>query len=87
MRVLTTYEIDANQQPNPFKSKNAGLASTGKTISELTFQDHFNTYLQQAHATAVDRCAESQVAGIYWGFLPALKVQQKLEPTLEDIAT
>ena len=87
MRVHSTYEIDANQQPNPFKTQSAGVASTGKTSTELSFQDHLNTYLQQAQAQTITRCAESQVAGIFMGFHPALRVQQKLDPTLKEIAT
>ena len=84
MYVHSTYEVNTHQQQNPFVSQTIGHASPGKPASGLSFKEQFNLYSQKAGAPTVSRQAENQVAGIFWGFLPLLRVQTKPEPTPDD---
>jgi len=81
MRVHSTSEVNTHQQQNPFVSQNADSASVGRTSSDLSFAEQLKFQYQQAGASAVTGNTESRVAGLYWGFYPALKEQPKQEPT------
>jgi hypothetical protein len=86
MRVHSTNEVNTHYPENPFNTPNAGIASTGEKSSGLSFDDYLKTFVQQASVPQVTRNTENQVAGIFWGAFPMLRVQTKPEPTLEDIA-
>jgi len=87
MRVHSTSEVNTHQQQNPFIMQNTGLASAGNTSSELSFAEQLKIQYQQASASAVTGNTESRVAGLYWGFYPALKEPPKSEPTLKTRAS
>jgi len=84
MYVQSTYEVNTNQQLSPFVPQPVGHTTPVKTPSGLTFKEHLNRQFQQASVQAVSRDAENQVAGIFWGFLPLLRVQTKPEPSEDD---
>jgi len=83
MRVHSTYEVNTRQQQHPFVPRAIGSAGSGKTATELTFEEHLKSYLAQRNAATVTRQAETQAAGLFWGYYPSLKVQSKPEKTLE----
>ena len=82
MRVHSINELNTKQQHNPFVSQNPDSGSTAKTAGGLSFEDHLRSYLPQTVAPTVNIQAQNQVAGMFWGFHPSLKVQQKPESTL-----
>jgi len=84
MRVHSTYEVNTHQQQNPYVLQTIGHASPGKAASGLSFKEQFTLYSQQASVPTVSRQSENEVAGIFWGFLPLLRVQTKPEPTPDD---
>jgi len=86
MRVHSTYEVNTRQQQNPFVPRTAASASAGKTAAGLTFEEHLKLYFSQSNPTALTQQAETQTSGVYLGYYPSLKVQQKPEATLEASA-
>jgi len=87
MRIHSISEVNTHQQQNPFVATNAGLASAGKTASELTFEELLRNQIQQASAAAVTGKPESHIAGLYWGYYPTLKEEQKSEPAPKSRAS
>jgi hypothetical protein len=83
MRVHSIAEVNTHLQENPFVTQATGYASTGKPASGLTFEDYLKLYIPQKSPPAVSNQTVSQVAGLYWGFSPLLRVQQKSESTLD----
>jgi len=86
MRVQSITEVNTRQQQNPFLLQKTGLVSNSKTATGLAFEDYFNSYLTQKNAAKVTRHPQHQPAGLFWGFYPSLRVQQKPGPTLESNA-
>jgi len=92
MRVHSTYEVNAHQQHNPFIPQDAGSASAGQQTSGLSFAEHLKSHFQQPIPPVTTSDPDTAIAGIagiagfFWGFHPALKVQSKPESTRDDSA-
>ena len=87
MRVHSTFEVNTQQQPNPYLAQHAGSGSPGETASGISFDECLRSYYQQANAPAVTRQTESQIAGLFWGYHPSLKAPSKPEPALKGGAS
>ena len=87
MRVHSTYEVNTQQQLNPYIPHDADSASVGNPTAGLSFAEHLKLHFQQPSAPATTSVPDIAIAGIFWGFYPALKVQSKPETTRDDDAS
>jgi len=85
MRVHGTIGVSANYQENPFIPQQYGVMSANKQTQNRSFNEFLRSQMQ-SNSQNIDNSAKNQIAGLFLGLQPTLKMQPKLEPTQEDIA-
>jgi len=87
MYVHSIHSISTDQQQKHSVSQIYDVTPNGDSNQGLSFQECLRSRLQQASEGKMTRNAEFHAAaGIFWGFYPTLKEQQKQESTLKKCA-
>ena len=85
MRVDSIIPINANPQQSP-RTRQYGSTATDKTVSGISFEDHFRASLQQVNNSTAVSQAENQLAGLLVGYFSNLRVLSKTESKLKENA-
>jgi len=79
MRIQSIAESNTQQQPNPFVIQNSGDVFTGRSASQISFEECLRAQIRDIANPVVTRGAEGLAISSLWGYIMQQGITQKSE--------